>query len=81
MDLFKLGSLTAKNGFRNEDNIIRKFNNWQTDVDAQQWLQIMQYKLEEIEFVKAIKLSGFKTDIQAQITIKLKQIIMYKIYK
>jgi hypothetical protein len=46
-----LGSQTAKNGFLNEDDIVRKFNNWQTDEDAQKWLTIMQYQLNQIEFV------------------------------
>lgn len=35
----------------------------------------MEYKLEEIEFVKAVVISGFKADIQVQITIKLKEAI------
>lgn len=35
----------------------------------------MEYKLEEIDYVKAIILSGFKSDIQVQITIKLKEAI------
>ena len=35
----------------------------------------MQYSLNEIEYVKAVKLSGYKTDVQAQITIKLKEVI------
>lgn len=69
------GSQTAKNGFLNEDDIVIKFNNWETDLDAQKWLLIMQYKLEEIEYVKAVKLSGHKTDVQAQVTIKLKEAI------
>lgn len=75
MDVVKLGSETAKNGFRNEDDIVDKFNHWSKDSDAQKWLLIMQYKLEDIEFVKAIKLSGHKTDVQAQVTIKLKEAI------
>ena len=71
-----LGSQTAKNGFKNEQDIVDKFNNWQTDEDAQKWLLIMQYKLEEIEYVKAVKISqGFETDVQAQVTIKLKEAI------
>jgi hypothetical protein len=69
------GSQTAKNGFLNEDDIVEKFNNWQTDIEAQKWLLIMQYNLNQIEFVKAVKLSGFKTDVQAQVTIKLKEAI------
>ena len=70
-----LGSQTAKDGFLNEDDIIKKFNNWKKDVDAQKWLLIMQYKIEEIEFVNAVKLSGHKTDVQAQVTIKLKKVL------
>ena len=70
-----LGSQTAKNGFINEDDIVNKFNNWKNDEDAKKWLLIMQYNLDEIEFVKAVKLSGFKTDVQAQVTVKLKQAI------
>ena len=59
----------------NEDDIVRKFNDWKNDEEAKKWLLIMQYDLDEIEFVKAIKLSGFKTDVQAQVTIKLKEAI------
>lgn len=69
------GSQTAKNGFVNEDDIVKKFNNWNIDEDAQKWLLIMEYNLEDIEYVKAIKLSGVKTDVQAQVTIKLKEAI------
>ena len=52
-----LGSQTAKNGFLNEEDIVDKFNNWQKDEDAQKWLLIMEYQLNDIEFVKAVKLS------------------------
>ncbi|MFH1050375.1 MAG: type II restriction endonuclease [bacterium] len=69
------GSNTAINGIRNEDDIIRKFNNWKIDKDAQKWLVIMEYVLSEIEFVDAIKVSGYKTDVQVQVTIKLKKVI------
>jgi hypothetical protein len=69
------GSQTAKNGFVNEDDIVIKFNNWNIDEDAQKWLLIMEYNLEDIEYVKAVKLSGVKTDVQAQVTIKLKEAI------
>lgn len=48
------GSKIAKNGFRNEDEIVEKFNNWREDKNAQEWLKIMSYKLKEIEYVKAI---------------------------
>jgi len=33
----------------------------------------LKYKLTEIEFVEAVKISGFKTDVQVQVTIKLKK--------
>ena len=71
----KIGSQTAKNGFKNEKDIVQKFNNWQTDTEAQHWLRLMQYNIQEIEYVKAVVLSGFKADIQVQITIKLKEAI------
>lgn len=74
-DLIKLGSNTAKAGFRNEDDIVAKFNNWDTDKEAQEWLKIMNYKLDEIEKVIAVKLHGYKTDVQVQITIYLKAAI------
>ena len=35
----------------------------------------MEYDFSKIEYVKAVKLSGFKTDVQAQITVKLKEVI------
>lgn len=75
MDRSAHGSQTAKNGFQNEDDIISKFNNWKTDVEAILWLQTMGYQIDEIEFVKAVKIHGHKTDVQAQVTIKLKEAI------
>ncbi len=48
-DLIKLGSKTAKGGFKNEDDIVRKFNEWKTDEDAKKWLEIMGYPIKEIE--------------------------------
>lgn len=75
MNLVQGGSQTAKNGFKNEDDIVRKFNDWKNDKDAQVWLNIMKYKLSEIEYVEAIKISGYKTDVQVQVTIKLKKAI------
>lgn len=71
-----LGSKTAKGGFRNEDEVIKKFNNWKNDKVAQDWLIAMNYVINEIEFVKAVKIGGnFKTDVQVQVTIKLKEAI------
>ena len=69
MYLESLGSQTAKSGFRNEDDIVRKFNNWRDDKEARSWLTIMNYKLDEIERVEARKLHGYKTDVQVIVTI------------
>ncbi len=74
-DLIKLGSETAKGGFRNEDDIVAKFNDWENDEDAQKWLGIMGYSIDEIEKVEAVKLHGYKTDVQVQITIYMKKAI------
>ena len=75
MDPFEIGSETAKNGFRNEDDVVDKFNNWKNDEVSQKWLRIMGYKLDEIESVKAVKIHGEKTDVQVKVIIyiKLKQ--------
>lgn len=81
MNLKKNGSLTARNGFKNEDDIIKKFNNWKKDLDAQKWLTIMEYSLNEIKSVEAVKISGFKTDVQIQVTIKFIKEIDLRIFK
>lgn len=71
-----LGSKIAKDGFRNEDEVIEKFNNWKDDEIAQNWLIKMHYVIKEIEFIKAVKIGGInKTDVQVQVTIKLKEAI------
>ena len=69
------GSKTAKQGFLNEQDVVDKFNNWQNDTDVQSWLITMKYDLSEIEYVRAEKLHGYKTDVQVQVTIKIKNII------
>jgi len=75
-ELVLRGSNTAKNGFKNEQDIADKFNNWNEDEDAKQWLKIMGYKLEEIERVEAVKVpGGYKPDIQVKITIYLKNLV------
>ena len=71
----KRGSLTARNGFLNEREIADKFNNWGSDDDAKQWLQIMNYRIKDIMRVEAVVLSGYKTDVQVQVTITLKTAI------
>lgn len=73
--LIKRGSETAKAGFKNEDDLVIKFNNWGKDKEAKEWLKLMDYKLNEIKKVEAIKLHGYKTDVQVQITVFLKKAI------
>jgi len=74
-DLQAIGSKTARDGFDNEKSIADKFNNWKTDREAQIWLSIMNYSLDEIEFVKAIVVSGYKADLNVQIQVKLKEAV------
>lgn len=74
-DLIKRGSETAKNGFKNEHSVVDKFNNWRVEEDAQAWLKIMDYDLNEIEYVKAVVMHGYKADVNVQVQIKLKQAI------
>jgi len=72
--LIKRGSITAKRGFKNEKDVVKKFNNWKKDKDAQVWLKTMGYELDEIEKVKAVQITGsHKTDVQVVIRIYLKQ--------
>ena len=66
----ELGSTTAKNGFKNEDEIRDKFNNWKTDEEAKIWLGAMNYKLAEIESVVATKPHGEKADVEVRIKLK-----------
>jgi hypothetical protein len=64
------GSQTAKQGFKNEDEIRDKFNNWKTDQDAQSWLLVMGYKAADIEYVAAAKPHGEKADVEVRIRTK-----------
>lgn len=68
------GSKIARDGFKNEKDVVRKFNNWESDGDAREWLKIMGYDPDEIEYVEAAIIRGFKTDVQTQITVKLKKV-------
>ncbi|WP_281651400.1 type II restriction endonuclease [Helicobacter bilis] len=73
MDKVKLGSQTAKNGFKNEAFVVAIFNNWQNEILAQKWLKAMGYDLESIEEVKAEKIKGsFKADVQVVILVQIK---------
>jgi hypothetical protein len=72
-DLIKLGSKTAKGGFKNEQDVINKFNNWKKDKIAQKWLNAMGYEIDDIEYVKALKVRGqYKADIQVRVKIIIK---------
>lgn len=66
----ELGSQTAKGGFRNEDEIRDKFNNWRSDADARMWLSAMNYDVSAIENVVAAKPHGEKADVEVRITTK-----------
>lgn len=65
-----LGSNTAKNGFKNEDEIRDKFNNWKIDADARVWLAAMNYDPAAIENVIAAKPHGEKADVEVRIKTK-----------
>ena len=75
MDRVEKGSQTAKDGFKNEEEIIKKFNSWENDHEAQEWLILMGYQVAKIESVKAVKITGYKTDVQIQVIIHLKEAI------
>lgn len=66
MTTFKIGSQTAKGGFANEKVICNKFNNWEKDNEAQQWLKIMGYNVKQISSVEAIHIPTRlkKTDME-----------------
>ena len=66
----ELGSATAKNGFKNEDEIRDKFNNWKLDADARVWLTAMNYNIADIESVTATKPHGQKADVEVIVTTK-----------
>ena len=60
----ELGSKTARIGFRNEDEIRNKFNDWKADEDARAWLAAMNYEIAEIDNVTASKPHGKKADVE-----------------
>jgi hypothetical protein len=77
----EVGSKTAKDGFKNEDNIRDKFNAWKTDDDAKKWLEIMGYKLSQISNVFADKPHGYKADVEVRIALKAKTETNPPVYK
>lgn len=67
-NLVDLGSAAAKGGFKNEKDVIDKFNDWRKNKTAQDWLEAMEYNIANIEYVKASKIKGsYKADIQVRI--------------
>jgi hypothetical protein len=66
----KLGSDTAKNGFKNEDEIRDKFNNWRNDKDARDWLAAMKYDPKALDLVTATKPHGEKADVEVRVRTK-----------
>jgi hypothetical protein len=67
------GSKTAKGGFKNERDVIRTFNKWQTDRTAQECLKARGYDFNDVEYVKAKKITGsYKADIQVRVMIAIK---------
>ncbi len=58
------GSATAKAGFKNENEIRDKFNNWRNDADAQAWLAAMGIQTSDLESVTAAKPHGEKADVE-----------------
>lgn len=71
----KKGSQIAKEGFKNEKNVVNKFNNWQTDKDAQKWLEIMGYNISKIRNIIAKVIHGHKADVQVQVIIEFHSIV------
>lgn len=72
-ELIKLGSQTARDGFKNEQDVIDRFNDWEKDELAQKWLKAMGYDVSNIEYVKAAKVRGqYKADIQVRVRIIIK---------
>ncbi|MDP2893155.1 MAG: type II restriction endonuclease [Sulfurimonas sp.] len=58
---------------KNEIFVIEEFNDWKNSTLAQSWLLAMNYKVNDIESVKAIKVNGsFKADVQVEIKIEIK---------
>ena len=73
INLVERGSQTAKNGFKNEADVIDKFNSWKTDSMAKAWLKAMGYTIDNIEYVKAVKVTGsYKADVQVRVKIIIK---------
>ena len=64
------GSLIAKSGFKTEQLVCSKFNNWKKDKDALVWLNIMGYSKCKISTLSTNIIHGHKSDICINIQIK-----------
>lgn len=73
-DKSDLGSATAKGGFRNENEIRDKFNNWETDKDSPAWLEVMGHQLSQIQNLTASKPHGYKADVEIVIATKSQKV-------
>ena len=72
MDLVALGSKTAKNGFRNEEDVAEIFNNCRDNELAQAWLLKMNYVYDEIENVRAVVLKNVKPKPKSDVNVQIK---------
>jgi hypothetical protein len=67
-ELIALGSRTAKNGFKNEYDVIDKFNNWPNDEEVKRWFEILNVNIKFIERVDASKFIGhYKPDVLVKV--------------
>ena len=62
------GSKIAKSGFKNEDNISKKINNWETDPEAKIWLKEMGINISKIKELdsktsRELGLGNIKSDV------------------
>jgi len=65
----RTGSNIAKSGFKNEDDIVNHFNDWQNSALAKKWLGDLNLRPDIIECVSAKRIHGEKTDVQLAIKI------------
>lgn len=62
------GSKTARDGFKNENEIAEKFIRWRTDAEARLWLATMGYAFGDVRDVATSKPHGEKADIRVAVT-------------
>lgn len=52
----EVGSYTAKGGFKNEADIVKKFIDFKNDNEAKFWLSVMGYNFEKIDSINATQI-------------------------